>query len=47
MHAMEAVTGAILVSLTVALFWAWRAIAERPGRWDRYLTESFWLRGMR
>lgn len=47
MPTMETAAAVILVVLTVALLFAWRAMTERPGRWDRYLSESFWRSTMR
>jgi hypothetical protein len=41
---IDTVTAAILVLLTVGLFIAWGAMVRRPGRWNRYLSESFWAR---
>lgn len=47
MHHVEGAAAAILVVLTFGLFVAWLAMIRRPGRWSRYLSESFWIRAMR
>ena len=46
MRDIETIAAAILVLLTVGLFIAWGAMVRRPGRWNRYLSESFWARAL-
>jgi hypothetical protein len=43
---IETIAAAIFVLLTVGLFIAWGAMVRRPGRWNRYLSESFWARAL-
>src|SRR3954453_1006196 len=46
MPGVETVAGTILVALRVGLFLAGGAMARQPGRWNRYLAESFWIRAI-
>jgi hypothetical protein len=44
---VDALTAAALIVPALALALVLRATSRRPGRWNRYLTEGFWLQAIR